>query len=118
MTFKDTVKLSWRNISSNRLRTVITVIIIALGIFALILFLTALKAASNSLTNSFSTMGANAFSIRYKDRNIRFGGGGQRNVQKTSKSSALKQKNSNNGKIITYEEAREFKQQYPFPGLC
>jgi putative ABC transport system permease protein len=116
MTFQDTVKLSWRNISSNRLRTVITVIIIALGIFALILFLTALKAASNSLTNSFSTMGANAFSIRYKDRNIRFGGGRQRDVQKTSKSSALKQKNSNNGKIITYEEAREFKQQYPFPG--
>ncbi|MEI7734411.1 MAG: ABC transporter permease [Ferruginibacter sp.] len=115
MTFQDTVKLSWRNISSNRLRTVITVIIIALGIFALILFLTALKAASNSLTNSFSTMGSNAFSVRYKDRNIRFGGGRQRDVQKTSKSSALKQKNSNNGKIITYEEAKAFKEQYPFP---
>jgi putative ABC transport system permease protein len=114
MTFKDTIKLSWRNISSNRLRTGITVAIIALGICALIWFLTSLKAASNSLTSSFSTMGANAFSIRYKDRNIRFGGGPQRDVKKTSKS-ALKEKKSSIGKIITYEEAKAFKERYPFP---
>ena len=116
MTFKDTIKLSWRNISSNRLRTGITVAIIALGICALIWFLTSLKAASNSLTNSFSTMGANAFSIRFKDRNIHFGGGAQRNVTKTSKSS-LKEKNSSIGKIITYQEAKAFKERYPFPGI-
>jgi putative ABC transport system permease protein len=114
MTFKDTIKLSWRNISSNRLRTGITVAIIALGICALIWFLTSLKAASNSLTSSFSTMGANAFSVRYKDRNIRFGGGGQRDVVKTSKS-ALKERKSNIGKIITYEQAKAFKERYPFP---
>ncbi len=115
MTFKDTVKLSWRNITSHRLRTGITVAIIALGICALIWFLTSLKAASNSLTNSFSTMGANAFSIRYQDRNIRFGGGGgQRDVKKVNKS-ALKDKNSNKGKIITYEEAKAFKERYFFP---
>jgi putative ABC transport system permease protein len=114
MTFKDTVKLSWRNISSNRLRTGITVAIIALGICALIWFLTALKAASNSLTSSFSTMGANAFSVRYKERNIRIGGGRQRDVKKTSKS-ALKEKKSNSGKIINYEEAKEFKNRYAFP---
>lgn len=116
MTFKDTIKLSWRNISSNRLRTGITVSIIALGICALIWFLTSLKAASNSLTNSFSTMGANAFSVRFKDRNIRFGGGPQREVKKTSKS-ALKEKKSSIGKIITYEEAKAFKERYPFPAI-
>jgi putative ABC transport system permease protein len=114
MTFTDTIKLSWRNISSNRLRTGITVAIIALGICALIWFLTSLKAASNSLTSSFSTMGANAFSVRFKDRNIRFGGGPQRNVVKSNKA-ALKQRNSNIGKIITYEEAKAFKERYPFP---
>jgi putative ABC transport system permease protein len=114
MTLKDTIKLSWRNISSNRLRTGITVAIIALGICALIWFLTALKAASNSLTSSFSTMGSNAFSVRYRERNIRIGGGRQRDVKKTSKS-ALKEKKSNTGKIITYEEAKEFKERYTFP---
>lgn len=113
MTFKDTISLSWRNIRSNRLRTAITVIIIALGIFALILIITVIHAASNSLTTSFSTMGANAFNLRYKDRKIRFGGGND-DVTKTKKSS-LKEKKSNIGKIITYEEAKRFKGQYIFP---
>ncbi len=116
MTFKDTIKLSWKNISSNKLRTGITVSIIALGICALIWFLTSLKAASNSLTNSFSTMGANAFSLRFKDRNMRFGGGGGRDVEKTTKS-ARKERKSSIGKIITYEEAKAFKERYAFSGI-
>lgn len=114
MTFKDTLALSWRNIAGNKLRTAITVAIIALGIFALILIITSIKAASNSLTTSFSTMGANSFSLRFKDRNIRIGGGRQRENTKTSKS-ALRVKKSNMGKIITYDEARAFKEQYNFP---
>jgi putative ABC transport system permease protein len=113
MTFKDTVKLSWKNIRGNRLRTGITVAIIALGIGALIWFLTALKAASNSLTDSFSTMGANSFSLRYKERFIRFGGGRRDAVKKTNKN--LKEKKSNTGKVITYEQAKEFKERYNFP---
>ncbi|MEP7238178.1 MAG: ABC transporter permease [Ferruginibacter sp.] len=114
MTFKDTLGLSWKNISGNKLRTGITVAIIALGIFALILIITSIKAASNSLTTSFSTMGANSFSLRYKDRNIRIGGGRQRENTKTSKS-ALREKKSNMGKVITYDEARAFKERYNFP---
>ncbi len=114
MTFKDTLALSWRNISSNKLRTAITVAIIALGIFALILIITSIKAASNSLTTSFSTMGANSFSLRFKDRNIRIGGGRQNENTKTSKS-ASRNKKSNMGKVITYDEARAFKERYNFP---
>ena len=114
MTFKDTLALSWRNISGNKLRTAITVTIIALGIFALILIITSIKAASNSLTTSFSTMGANSFSLRFKDRNIRIGGGRQSESTKTSKS-ALREKKSNMGKVITYDEAKAFKERYNFP---
>lgn len=114
MTFKDTLALSWKNISGNKLRTAITVAIIALGIFALILIVTSIKAASNSLTTSFSTMGANSFSLRYKDRNIRIGGGRQNDNNKKSKS-ALRAKKSNLGKIITYDEAKAFKDRYNFP---
>ena len=43
MTYKDTIALSWRNIRGNKLRSGITVAIIALGICALIWFLTAFK---------------------------------------------------------------------------
>lgn len=114
MTLKDTFSLSWRNISGNKLRTGITVAIIALGIFALILIITAIQAASNSLTTSFSTMGANSFSVRYKERNVRIGGGQQQENAKLSKS-ARKERRSNMGKVITYDEAREFKQRYNFP---
>jgi len=115
MTNKDSLSLSWRNIKTNRLRTAITVIIIALGIFALILIITAIKAASNSLTTSFSTMGANAFSIRFKERKLNFGGGHSSNTTKKSKSS-LKEKKSKTGLLIRYEEAKEFKERYSFPG--
>ena len=114
MTISDTLALSWRNITGNKLRTTITVAIIALGIFALILIITAIQAASNSLTTSFSTMGANSFSVRYKERNVRIGGGRQRQNVKLSKS-GMKEKKSNLGKVITYDEARAFKKQYNFP---
>ncbi len=117
MTYKDSLALSWKNIKGNKLRTSITVIIIALGIFALILIITAIQAASNSLVNSFSTMGSNAFSIRYKERSFNFGrgGGGRRNNTVKSSKKALKEKNANTGLPISYEEAKIFKERFSFP---
>ncbi len=114
MTYKDSLSLSWRNIRGNKLRTGITVIIIALGIFALILIITAIKAASNSLVTSFSTMGSNAFSIRYKERNFHFGGNAD-NTKKSNKN-ARKERKSNTGIPISYDEARDFRERFSFPG--
>ncbi|MFZ4057477.1 MAG: ABC transporter permease [Ferruginibacter sp.] len=111
----DIISLSYRTIRSNRLRTAITVIIIALGIMALIGIITAVEAVNQSLTKSFSTMGANAFSIRYKERNVRFGGGPNRGETKKSSRSQLRSKSSSEGKLITYDEARLFKDHYKFP---
>ena len=116
MTNKDSIALSWKNVKGNKLRTAITIIIMALGIFALILIITAIKAASLGLTNSFSTMGANAFGIRYKDRGINFGGGGGRRDATTKTKVGLKEKKSNNGIPISYEEAKAFKERYAFNG--
>jgi putative ABC transport system permease protein len=110
----DTLSLAFRTVKSNKLRTGITVAIIAFGIMALIGIITAIQAMNQSLNESFSTMGANAFSIRYRDRQIRIGGGNNNRVQKTTKG-ALKEKNSNTGKIITYEEAKAFKERFAFP---
>ena len=109
----DTLSLAFRTVKSNKLRTGITVAIIAFGIMALIGIITAIQAMNQSLNESFSTMGANAFSIRYRDRQIHIGGNNNR-VQKTTKGS-LKEKNSNTGKIITYEEAKAFKERFAFP---
>lgn len=114
MKYKDILSFSWGNIKSNRLRTAITVIIIALGIFALILIITAIRAASNSLTSSFSTMGANSFSIRHRDRFIRFSSG--RSEPEKTNSRKLVEKRSNINIPISLEEARMFKSRYEFPG--
>ncbi len=117
MKTKDSILLSYDTIKSNRLRTAITVVIIALGIMALIAIITAVEAVNQSLTKSFSTMGANAFSLRFKERNVRFGNGGNRgNTKKVSRNS-LTAKASSEGKLITFDEARAFKKQYAFPAL-
>lgn len=115
MTLIESFKYSWRNIIANKLRTSITVIIIALGIFALILIITSIKAASNSLISSFSTMGANAFSIRYKERNMSFGHRDRSPATKSNKKN-LQFRQSNTGIPISYDQARLFKERYTFPG--
>ena len=114
MTNTDSLALSFKNVRGNKLRTAITITIMALGIFALILIITAIKAASLGLTNSFSSMGANSFGIRYKDRNINFGGG-RRSDTKKSKLGKVEKK-SNAGIPISYDEAKIFKDRFVFPG--
>ncbi len=111
----DTFSLAFRTVKSNKLRTGITVAIMAFGIMALIGIITAIKAMNQSLAESFSTMGANAFSIRFKEKQVRMGGNNNE-VKKTTKG-ALKEKKSNLGRIITYEEAKAFSSRYAFPAL-
>lgn len=116
MKISDVISLSYNTVKSNRLRTAITVVIMALGIMALIAIITAVEAVNQSLTKSFSTMGANAFSLRFKERNVRFGGGNNRgDTKKVSKNARVKK--SSEGKLITYDEARGFKQRFNFPAL-
>lgn len=113
MKFLDILSLAYRSVRSNMLRTVLTIIIIALGIMALVVVNTAIKAISQKFSESFSTMGASGFTIRYKERNIRFGGGDME-IKKEKKGSK-KEKKSSLGKIITKEEAEMFLQNYKFP---
>lgn len=115
MQLKDSISLAFRTVKSNKLRTGITVAIIGFGIMALIGIITAIASMNQSLSENFATMGANSFSIQYRDRNIRIGGGG-RQVKKTN-TNALKEKKSNERKIITYQEAKLFKERYSFPAL-
>ena len=114
MTTLDSLSLAWRTVRSNKLRTGITVAIIAFGIMALIGIITAIQAMNQSLKESFSFMGANAFVIRYKDSRVRFGGG-PRNGDVTKKKRGLKEKKSNLDKVIRKEEAEFFKTNFYFP---
>ncbi len=112
MQLTDSLSLAFRTVKSNKLRTGITVAIIAFGIMALIGIITAIASMNQSLAESFSTMGANGFAIRYQDRQIHIG---RRNDVKKTNVSSLKQKKSNEGKIVTYQQAKLFKERYTFP---
>ena len=116
MKLSDTISLAYRTVKSNKLRTGITVAIIAIGITALIGIITAIQAMNQKLTESFSTMGANGFTIRYKERNIRFGN--NNDELKVTKKNARKEKRSNLGKLISEKEAEAFIQQYKFPSFA
>jgi putative ABC transport system permease protein len=111
MRLVDTLSLSFRTIRSNKLRTGITVAIIAFGIMALVGINTAIDAMKQKFTESFASMGSNGFTIHYKDYQF-FGNNNQ--VTKEKKG-AKKDKKSNNNIPITKEQAELFKQSYHFP---
>ncbi len=115
MNIRDVLALAYRTVNSNKLRTGLTVAIIAFGIMALVGIITAIKAMNQKFTESFSTMGANAFTIRYKERNIRFGG--SNNEIKVSKKSSRKAKQSNLDRRITKDEAELFVKHFNFPSV-
>ena len=113
MTIQDSFVLAWRTVKGNKLRTGITVAIIAFGIMALIGIITAISAMNQSLKENFSFMGANAFSVRYKEINARMGGPNNDDEFAKSKK-GQKEKKSNLGKPIRVEEATYFKDHFGF----
>ena len=100
MSYSENVKVALQSVKSNKLRTFLTAIIIAIGLTALVGILTSIDAIEGSLNNTFSSMGANSFTIRNRGTGIRIGGSGERPKRFTP---------------ITYQEAMAFKQSYTFP---
>lgn len=115
MKYSDILALASRTVRSNKLRTGITVAIIAFGIMALIGIITAIQAMNQKIKESFTTLGANAFTIRYKERNINIGP--RRSRVSQAKRGEKRDKNSNVGKLISLDQARLFKENYKFPSL-
>ena len=101
MTILENIKLALRAIRSNLVRTVLTFLIIAFGIMALVGILTAIDSLKSKLNSSFTFMGANTFTITRKWIQIQGEGG---NNWKPSAS-------------ILYGQAMDFKRRYEFPSL-
>lgn len=111
MKLRDVLSLSFRTVRSNKLRTGITVSIIAFGIMALVGISTAIDAMKQKFTESFASMGANGFTIHYKDYNF-FGN----NNQVTKEKKGAKKDKVSNAKIpISKDQAELFKKSYHFP---
>jgi len=116
MTLIDSFQTAFNTVRSNKLRTGITVAIIAFGIMALMGIITAIQAMEHSLKESFSMMGNNAFSIRYKELSIRMGGRRNSDSELRDKRKKVVRK-SNLNKFIEKEEAEYFKENYTFPAI-
>jgi putative ABC transport system permease protein len=117
LNFKDVILLAFRTVKANKLRTGLTVAIIAFGIMALVGIKTAITAMQQKFMESFSSMGANGFTVRYKEPNFRMGNG-RPGVEKEKKGEK-KERKSSTGKPITRFEAEQFRQDFNFPAeIC
>ena len=71
--FIENVRIALKSIRTNLLRTILTIFIIAFGIMALVGILTAIDSIKSSLTESFSLMGANTFTIESRSMRVHIG---------------------------------------------
>ena len=84
----------------NKLRSILTILIIAIGITSLVGILTAIDAITNSINSEFASMGANTFTIQSRGMRVQIG------------DNRYRQKNFS---YISYREADDFKQEFNFP---
>lgn len=97
---RENIKIALGSIKTQLLRTVLTVLIIAIGIMALVAILTVVSALENTISKDFASMGSNTFSINQYDNLTRTEGNGE--IEKINP-------------IISYAEAKAFKNRYDFP---
>ncbi|WP_395046096.1 ABC transporter permease [Flavobacterium sp.] len=98
--FKENVKIALGSIRTQLLRTILTVLIIAIGITALVGILTVVSALENTLSKDFASMGSNTFSINQYENSTRSNGSGEREKINPT---------------ITYAEAKAFKEIFKYP---
>ncbi|GGG30180.1 ABC transporter permease [Pontibacter amylolyticus] len=92
----ENIRESIRAIKNNLLRTILTGLIISIGIMSLVGILTAVDGMKHSLNQTFSSLGANSFDIR-KKFNSGNGSGGQSRTEKVYPN-------------ITYDQAVKYKE--------
>ncbi|HOZ74829.1 MAG TPA: ABC transporter permease [Flavobacterium sp.] len=97
---KENIRIALGSIRTQLLRTILTVLIIAIGITALVCILTVVAALENTLSTNFASMGSNTFNVQQYAFETRRFGGGEREVVNP---------------IISYPEAVAFKDKYNFP---
>ena len=97
---KENIKIAFGSIKSQLLRTILTVMIIAIGIMALVGILSGVSALENTISSDFSSMGANTFNIQRYEFNTRRQS--RRERQKINP-------------IISYRNIKDFQDNYDFP---
>ena len=102
MDLLENIQLALVSIWSNLLRAVLTLLIIAFGIMALVGILTSIDAIKSSMTENLASMGTNTFNVIRKGTGIQGGRRGRKRMV---------------GEKIRYEQAISFKDKYKYPAL-
>jgi putative ABC transport system permease protein len=97
---RENILIALQSIQSNKLRAIITMLIIAIGITALVGILSAIDAIKNGINSNFSEMGANTFTIRGNENSVRGGRRGKRQKKFP---------------VIKFQEAAAFKTSFTYP---
>ncbi len=97
---RENIRIALQNIRHNGLRTTLTISIIAFGIMALVGIITAIDSIKKSITDEFTMMGANTFTIESRSMRVQIGN---------------KKYRTKNYSYISFREAEEFKQRFDFP---
>ena len=97
--FRVNVQIALKSIKTQLLRTILTVVIIGIGIWSLVGILSAVEAMEKSISGSFTSMGSNTFNIQRNNFNIQRRGGERKKVNP----------------IISYQNIREFLAIYEYP---
>ncbi len=101
--FAENIRIAIQSMKNNMLRSVLTIMIIAIGITALVGILTAIESIKTSITKEFTVLGANTFSITSQGMRVQIG------------NQRLRTKNYS---YISYYEAKEFKESFDFPATA
>lgn len=64
MTFNDILKESWLSISGNKIRSLLTILGIVIGVMAVVIMMSVGDAVQNQITGQFSALGTNTMTIR------------------------------------------------------
>ena len=75
--FRENVRIALDSIKTQLLRTILTIVIIGIGIWALVGILSAVKALENTISGSFASMGSNTFNLQRYEFEIEQQGGGE-----------------------------------------
>lgn len=102
MSLLEIINLAIQSVRSNLLRAILTLMIIAFGIMALVGILAAIDSAIYSLSDNFSRLGANSFKLEPVGGGSRGHGPGRRQKR---------------GENITFQQAMDFKERYSFPAV-
>ncbi|RZJ34524.1 MAG: FtsX-like permease family protein [Flavobacterium sp.] len=97
---RENIRIAMGSIKTQLLRTILTVLIIAIGITALVCILTVVSALENTLSSDFASMGANTFNLTQYDFSQRMEG---------------QQGETKPNPIISYPEAKGFADHFQYP---